>query len=79
MAATAIRGGSLLLCVIIWVVIMKTATPLRFKGMIVASGLFAWTFLIGTLAALWEMLGPYTGVYTPHSFAGSLLTWLGLS
>ena len=79
LAAIGIRGTSLILCVIIWVVIMRTATPLRFKGMILATGLFAWTFLLGTIAAIYEMLGRYTGLYTPHSFAGDLLTYLGLS
>ena len=78
-AALALRELSLILCIIIWIVIMKTATPLRFKGMILASGLFAWTFLMGTVATLWEILGRYTGVYTPHSFVGDLLTSLGLS
>ncbi|GAU09736.1 hypothetical protein [Desulfoplanes formicivorans] len=78
-AALALRELSLIVCIIIWVVIMKTATPLRFKGMILASGLFAWTFLVGSVATLWEILGRYTGVYVPHSFVGDLLTYLGLS
>jgi hypothetical protein len=78
-AALALREVSLFLCILIWVVIIRTATPLRFKGMILTSGLFAWTFLMGTVVTFWEILGRYTGVYAPQTFVGDLLTSLGLS
>ncbi len=79
LAAISIRGASLLLCLIVWIVIMKTPTPLRFKGMILTTILLAWTFLMGTILTFYEILGKYTGFYTPHSFLESLLTSWGLS
>jgi hypothetical protein len=79
LGAMAIRGLGIALCVVTWVVIMKTATPLRFKGMILASGLFAWAFLVGTVASLYELIGTFTGLYVPHSFVANLLASLGLS
>ncbi len=78
-AAMGIRGTSLLSCVIIWIVIMKTPTPLRYKGMILTSILLAWTFLMGSILTFYEILGNYTGFYTPHSFLEPLLTSWGLS
>ncbi|WP_462324551.1 hypothetical protein [Desulfoplanes sp.] len=76
--ALATRAASIILCVGIWLLIMKSATPLRYKGMVFVSGLLSWVFLLATIAALWEIIGKYSGLYIPHTFIADILTYFGI-
>ncbi len=78
LAAIAIRAFSLMPCLIIWILLIRNPNPLRFKGMILTTGLLAWIFLLGTITTLYEIIARHTGLYPPHTFTRELLTYLGL-
>ena len=76
-ASLGIRGISLFFVAIIWIVIIRSKTPLRLKGAIVASIVLTWLFLFGTINALWEILGTYSGIFIPQTSIHELLIALG--
>ncbi len=78
MASTALAALSLLLAALCWLGIMRSANPLRLKGVILAGVLLTWTFLLGTLSALWEIIGLYSGLFVPQTFMADILTGLGV-
>ena len=78
MASLALRAFSLLFAALLWLIIMRSPNPLRLKGVILTSAFLTWTFLLGTLGAFVEIIGLYSGLFTPRTFIADILTAFGV-
>ena len=77
MTSLGIRGLSLLCAAMIWIIVIRSKTPLRLKGAILSSIILTLLFLFGTVNAIWEILGTYSGLFVPHTIIHDLLTTMG--